>query len=364
MAIAGSTVDALEPNASEAMREKAVLMLADEYLGKSATPNLASDARKRAQNRRSRTLVRRPGDPAPSQSKIPSTPFSHPQQQPLRQQPSQSQPFYPQHNQPIYRKSPGPVNSASPIPPLNATNSPRLRSLSRETPKRTNSSQKQRRPSAGGDPSTSLSTDRRNSISSLNEDSILQPQPQNPPLSPAPSSSSYNPRQFEVVSPAPYISRSTSNSGNSSQHQKGGPNSTPPQFRRKKSFEGGGIDYIDDSTQSDMNRSEVGVGRSEVGRSNSLKALHQQQLQQQQLQQQQQQQQNSPQRHAMPIQMQQQIQNRYRELGSGGPGDRGSPSFGYLQQQQRSGYRSDEQGQGQGQGTQRGQSLSRNSSRK
>ncbi|KAJ3248515.1 hypothetical protein HDU78_000163 [Chytriomyces hyalinus] len=61
-AIAGSTVDELEPNATEAMREKAVLLMADEYLGKSATPALASDARKRAKNRRSKTLVKDKND--------------------------------------------------------------------------------------------------------------------------------------------------------------------------------------------------------------------------------------------------------------------------------------------------------------
>jgi hypothetical protein len=40
--MAGLTVDALEPDAPEVMRTKAVLLLADEFLARAASPQLAT----------------------------------------------------------------------------------------------------------------------------------------------------------------------------------------------------------------------------------------------------------------------------------------------------------------------------------
>ncbi|KAJ3073562.1 hypothetical protein HDU98_001229 [Podochytrium sp. JEL0797] len=148
-AIAGSTVDALEPNATDAMREKAVLMLADEYLGKSATPSLASDARKRAKNRRSRQLIRKPGDgPNPTSSES----FND------------------------FTIKPFSSYAASPAPPTSVTSNnsssiaPRLRSISRDNPSTTPLSTPQKKPSISSSSSSpaqqpmyssSLSTPRR-----------------------------------------------------------------------------------------------------------------------------------------------------------------------------------------------------------
>ncbi|KAJ3101984.1 hypothetical protein HDU96_009797 [Phlyctochytrium bullatum] len=56
-AMAGLTVDALEPNAASVMRAKAVMLLADEFLARAASPKLATPAKKRAKKRRSRYPV-------------------------------------------------------------------------------------------------------------------------------------------------------------------------------------------------------------------------------------------------------------------------------------------------------------------
>ncbi|KAJ3414419.1 hypothetical protein HDV05_006600 [Chytridiales sp. JEL 0842] len=53
-AMAGLTVDALEPGASVVMREKAVALLGDEFLARAASPKLATPAKKRQKKRRSR----------------------------------------------------------------------------------------------------------------------------------------------------------------------------------------------------------------------------------------------------------------------------------------------------------------------
>ncbi|KAJ3193960.1 hypothetical protein HK101_003759 [Irineochytrium annulatum] len=57
IAMAGLTVDALEPNAAPVMRAKAVLLLGDEFLARAASPKLATPAKKRARKRRSRYPV-------------------------------------------------------------------------------------------------------------------------------------------------------------------------------------------------------------------------------------------------------------------------------------------------------------------
>ncbi|KAJ3216253.1 hypothetical protein HDU67_009763, partial [Dinochytrium kinnereticum] len=56
-AMAGLTVDALEPDAAPVMRAKAVMLLADEFLARAASPKLATPAKKRAKKRRSRYPV-------------------------------------------------------------------------------------------------------------------------------------------------------------------------------------------------------------------------------------------------------------------------------------------------------------------
>ncbi|KAI9331245.1 hypothetical protein DFJ73DRAFT_765124 [Zopfochytrium polystomum] len=53
-AIAGLTVDELEPDATPVMRAKAVALLGDEFLSRAASPKLANQARRRAKHRRSR----------------------------------------------------------------------------------------------------------------------------------------------------------------------------------------------------------------------------------------------------------------------------------------------------------------------
>ncbi|KAJ3354931.1 hypothetical protein HDU83_004339 [Entophlyctis luteolus] len=73
MAVAGATVDELEPDAPSAMREKAVLLLTDEYLASSATPQIASDARRRSNYRRSKTVTANNRKVIPSNSN-PSNP--------------------------------------------------------------------------------------------------------------------------------------------------------------------------------------------------------------------------------------------------------------------------------------------------
>jgi hypothetical protein len=53
-AMTGMTVDALEPEASRVMREKAVSLLTDEFLARAASPKLREPVKKRARKRRSR----------------------------------------------------------------------------------------------------------------------------------------------------------------------------------------------------------------------------------------------------------------------------------------------------------------------
>ncbi|KAI8614434.1 hypothetical protein BC830DRAFT_1127468 [Chytriomyces sp. MP71] len=123
-AIAGSTVDELEPDATDAMREKAVLLMADEYLGKSATPALASDARKRAKNRRSKTLVKdkNASDKRTSSSQMYFNPLANaPPQRP------QTPPLLPQQPTPLPKSM---LAREGSIGRGSNTNSPRMRSLS------------------------------------------------------------------------------------------------------------------------------------------------------------------------------------------------------------------------------------------